>query len=194
MFEAILIAMLIAKIKGYKLKPLFKTWTVYPVFVLELVHLSFQVTIFMGNYDFVQYASILKRVYLFMFLIPIIVYREYLSGLIGSALIFIGSIMNNFVMAQNGGKMPVFPNFSYITGYVSDDALAKIKGIHILGTTQSKWWILSDIIDVGWSVLSIGDLFIHTFALLIIYQTIKVLNMRLRECPILHIDNVSNEQ
>ncbi len=179
MFETILIAMLIAKIKGYKIKPLFKTWTVYPVFVLEFIHLFFQINIFMGNYDFVPYAPILKKVYLFMCIIPIIVYKEYLTGIIGSGFVFAGTLLNNFVMAQNGGRMPVFPKFSYITGYADPVAIANIKGIHILGTTQAKWWILSDILDVGWSVLSIGDLFIRVFVLLIIYQTIKVMNIKM---------------
>lgn len=170
--------MLTAKIKGFKIKPLFQTWTLYPIFLLEIVYLTFQVTIFSGNYYFVQFAPILKRVYLFMYIIPIVVYKEYFTGLIGSLFVFAGTLLNNFVIAQNGGKMPVFPNFSYITGYVSDEAIAKINGIHVLGSAATHWWFLSDILDVGYSVLSIGDLLIRVLAFLVIYKTIKVLNSK----------------
>lgn len=179
MFETILLAMLFAKIKKYKIGPLFKTWTMYPIFAFELMHIFFQVNIFMGNYYFIQFAPTFKKIYLFLFIIPIIVYKEYLTGFIGSMFVFTGTLLNNFVMAQNGGKMPVFPKFSYITGYVSPYALENIKGIHILGSPQTNWWILSDIFDVGWSVLSIGDLCIRVLAFLIIYKTIKVMNQKI---------------
>ncbi len=179
MFETIFLAMIIAKIKRYKIKPLFKTWTVYPVFFLEIVHLVFQANIFMGNYFFVQYAPILKKTYLFLCIIPIIVYKEYLTGIIGSLFVFAGSALNNFVMAQNNGKMPVFPNFSYITGYADPAAIERINGIHVLGRTDMNWWFFSDVIDVGWSVLSVGDMLIRVFVLLTIYKTIKVMNLKI---------------
>ena len=176
MFETILLAMLFAKIKKYKISPLFKTWSMYPIFALELMHIFFQVNIFMGNYSFVQFAPIIKKAYLFLCIIPIIVYKEYLTGLIGSLFVFAGTMLNNFVMAQNGGKMPVFPTLSYLTGYADPNSIAKMNGIHILGTTQAKWWFLSDIIDLGWSVLSIGDILIRVLVFLTIYKAIIVMN------------------
>lgn len=176
MFETILIAMLVAKIKGYKIKPLFSTWTIYPVLFLELLHIIFQINMFAGNYYFVQFAPILKQTYMYALLIPIIYYRQYFECLLGAGFVIAGTILNKLVMAQNGGKMPVFPKFSYITGYTSPNAFATIKGIHVLGTPQTNWWLLSDIIDVGWSVLSVGDILIRFLAFITFYFTIKTLN------------------
>ncbi len=181
MFETILIAMLIAKIKGYKVKYLFTTWTMWPIFVLEILHILFQINIFTGNYFFIQFAPYLKKTYLFLCIIPIVVYKEYFAGLIGSAFVIAGTLLNNFVMAQNGGKMPVFPNFSYITGYANPQSFSKTQGIHILGTAQTKWWVLSDILDIGWSVLSIGDILIRCFVLFTVYYTVKALNNKSKD-------------
>lgn len=196
MIETILIAMLVAKIKGYKVKPLFRDWTIYPILILEIVHIFFQVNIFLDNYYFVQYASVIKKIYMLSYVIPIIIHKEYFTGILGSVFVFIGTLLNNFVIAQNGGKMPVYPNFSYITGYASPEAITGIKGIHILGSAQTKFWFLSDIIDIGWSVLSIGDIFIRLFAFTIIFSTIKTLNRSTKKLgePKEPELNVQNEQ
>jgi len=178
MIETIVFALILAKIKGYKILPFFKTWTVYPFLFLELLHLYFQICIFLGNYRYVQYAPLLKRSYLFLFLIPIIVFKEYKEAIVGSLFVFAGTLLNNFVISQNGGKMPVYPNFSYFTGYVNPRAFEKIQGIHVLGGEDTKFWILSDIIDIGWSVLSIGDIFIRVLAFLVVYKTATIMSDR----------------
>lgn len=176
MFETIILALLFVKIKKYKIKPLFKSWTIYPVLFLELVHIIFQINMFLGNYYFVQFAPVLKQTYMYMLLIPIFYYEQYFAGLLSSGFIIAGTVLNKFVMAMNGGKMPVFPKFSYITGYTSPEAFAAIKGIHIVGDANTHWWFLSDIIDIGWSILSIGDILIRCFCFITFYYTIKTLN------------------
>lgn len=178
MLETILLAMVFAKIKGNKIRPLFQTWTMYPIFFIEIVYIIFQITVFAGNYTFIPYAPVLKKVYLFLFIIPIYFYKEYFAGLVGSAFVVVGTLMNNFVMSQNGGKMPVFPTLSYITGYIRPEAFDSVVSIHSLGDAQTKWRFLSDIIDVGWSVLSIGDVLIRVLAFLVVYQTIFILNTK----------------
>ncbi|MHB1485801.1 MAG: DUF5317 family protein [Saccharofermentanales bacterium] len=178
MLETILLAVIFAKIKGNKIKPLFQTWTMYPIFVIEIIYLIFQITVFAGNYTFIPYAPVLKKVYLFLFIIPIFVYKEYFAGIAGSAFVMAGTLLNNFVMSQNGGKMPVFPTLSYITGYIRPEAFDSVVSIHALGDANTKWRFLSDIIDVGWSVLSIGDVFIRILAFLVVYQTILTLNSK----------------
>jgi hypothetical protein len=177
-FETILITFAVARIKGYRILPFFKSWTVYPVLVLEFIYLIFQIQIFIGNYSVIQYAPILKRVYLFCFIVPIIVYKEYKEGLIGSIFVFVGTFLNQFVIRQNGGKMPVFPNFSYITGYVNPRAFGRIDGIHILGDETTRFWFLSDIIDIGYSVLSIGDILIRIFVFVVVLRTIQIMGNR----------------
>ena len=176
MTETIVLAMLLAKIKGNRICPFFKTWTVYPFLVVEVLYLFFQIQVFTGNYYFIQFAPYIKKIYLFCLIIPIIVYKEYLQGIIGSVFVIIGTLLNKFVISQNGGLMPVFPSFSYITGYVKPDAFDLNDGIHVLGSAETRYWFLSDFIDVGYSIMSIGDLFIRVLVFLVIYKTIKTMN------------------
>lgn len=178
MIEAVVIALIIAKIKGYDLKPFFKSWTIYPILIFELIYIIFQFNIFWGNYEVIKWAPWFKDVYMYLFLIPIFWYREYISALIGSAFVFLGTFLNHVVMAANGGEMPVFPSLSYFTGYLKPDTFSKVHDIHMIGTSTVKYKYLSDIIDIGYSVLSIGDILIRVFVVIIIYVTVKKTNER----------------
>lgn len=181
MIEVILITFLIAKIKGYKLKPLFKSWPIYPILAYELIYIFLQATIFLGNYSFVKYASIIKSFYLYLFLIPIIKYKKYYSAIIGCVFIFIGSNLNNIAIKANNGKMPVFPTLSYWTGYVKEDSFTRINDIHILGGSGTKFKFLTDVVDIGYSILSIGDIFIRLFVFIVIFNVIKEVNKEASE-------------
>ncbi|MGN0028014.1 MAG: DUF5317 family protein, partial [Clostridium sp.] len=75
------------------------------------------------------------------------------------------------------GYMPVFPSLSYLTGYAKVDSFSKVKDIHILGNSSTKLKFLTDIFDIGYSVLSLGDIFIRCFVFIIIYNTIKKINL-----------------
>lgn len=176
MIEVILIALLIAKIKGYDLKPFFKSKVMYPIFAYEIIYIFLQATIFFGDYRFVKYANIIKSFYLCLYLIPIIKYKKYYSAIIGSGFIFIGSALNNIAIKANNGNMPIFPTLSYWTGYVKEDSFVKINDIHILGNSDTRLKFLTDVIDIGYSILSIGDIFIRVFSFLIIISIIKEVN------------------
>lgn len=176
MFITILLAVLIAKIKGYRLKPILKAYALYPYAVAEVLSLFLQISIFAGNYTFVQYASIIKTVYLYTLIIPILVYKLFKTGLIGALLIIVGTMLNKFVMNQNGGKMPVFASLSKITGYYDETAILTVDKIHIVGDEGTKFKFLTDYIDIGYSILSIGDLLIHAFSLIVVYAVIKEVN------------------
>lgn len=176
MLIQILLTMVYAKIKGYKLKPLVKAYSLYPMVLVELVYIFFQINVFVDNYSYIQYASILKTVYLYTLVIPIVVYKLYKSGFLGSALMMIGTMMNRFVMSQNGGKMPVFASLSKLTGYFDESVVSTVDNIHIVGNEATRYKILTDFIDVGYSILSIGDLFIYSFVVIIIYNVIKEVN------------------
>ncbi|MEK6263574.1 MAG: DUF5317 domain-containing protein [Clostridium sp.] len=176
MIESILLALIIAKIKGYKVKPLFKTWSIYPVLAFVLMYVILEIMLFRGNYTFIKYASTFHYLYLLAFLILIVKYKLNVSAIIGSIFIFIGSALNNIAIAANNGKMPVFPTLSYLTGYAKPDSFMKVKDIHILGSEVTKLKFLTDIIDVGYSIMSIGDICIRVFAFIIIFNTIKVIN------------------
>lgn len=180
MIEVILIALLTAKIKGYNLKPFFKSRAMYPIFAYEIIYIFLQATIFFGDYRFVKYANIIKSGYLYLYLIPIIIYKKYYSAIIGSIFILIGSTLNNIAIKDNSGSMPVFPTLSYWTGYVKGNSFVKANDIHILGNSETKLKFLTDIIDIGYSILSIGDIFIRCFAFLVIFSVIKELNKQFR--------------
>ena len=91
----------------------------------------------------------------------------------------VGSFLNRFVMSQNGGKMPVYATLSKYTGYFDESVLGTIDQVHILGTEETNYKILTDFIDVGYSILSIGDVLIHAFIFLVVYETIKAVDSKI---------------
>jgi len=169
----ILLAFLIARMKGYNIKPVLKDKSLYPLFVAEILYLFLQTSVFLGYYRFIPYAGTFKTLYLYTLIVPIVAHRLYKTGFIGSIMLTMGSFLNRFVMSQNGGKMPVYATLSKYTGYFDEKVLGTIDQVHILGTEQTKYKILTDFIDVGYSVLSIGDILIHAFIFIVVYDTIK---------------------
>jgi hypothetical protein len=176
MIETILLAMVISKIKGYKLKPLFRSWAFYPTMIFTLFYVFLQITIFYGDYRLVKYSSIFETVYILTFLALILAYKLYVNAIIGSLFVFIGTALNKLAIAANDGKMPVFPTLSYLTSYAKPAYFAMLTDIHILGGESTKLKFLTDYIDLGYSVLSIGDIFIRFFAFIIIFNSIIYVN------------------
>ena len=175
--ETIILALLFAKLKKYKIKKIFLIWQFYIIIGFELIYLVFQINFFMHNYYLVQYVYILKAFYLSSYLFLIIRCKLYKVSLYGSACLVIGSILNNIAIWANGGKMPIFPSNSYITGYVLENhPLPALDTLHIWGSSATQLPLLTDIFDLGYAVLSIGDIFIRAFVFIIIYNTIKYLN------------------
>lgn len=132
--------------------------------------------VFFGNYNFIKYTGILEKVYFCTFFILIIKYKQYVSAIIGSTAIIVGTILNKIAISANNGKMPVFPTLSYLTGYIKQDVFIKVKDIHVIGNASSNLKFLTDFIDLGYSILSIGDVFIRIFTFIIIYNSIKSIN------------------
>ena len=178
MLETVIISLIFCKIKGLRIKSLFKSWTIYPVIFMELVYLVAQIAIFMENYEVISYSGVIKSIYLCSYIPLIFKYKKYISAIIGSAFVFIGGILNDIAIAATNGYMPVFPSISYLTGYAKVDAFDKVKDIHILGDSSTKLKFLTDIFDIGYSVLSIGDIFIRVFVFIIIYNVIKEINLK----------------
>ena len=91
----------------------------------------------------------------------------------------IGSISNRVVMAVNGGKMPVIPSFSGFTYYYREGALEVSQDVrHIMMSDSTKLNFLADYIDVGFSVISPGDVLIHLFTTIVVYNVIVSLNKK----------------
>ncbi|MGG7077153.1 DUF5317 family protein [Clostridium sardiniense] len=179
MLETILIALIVCKIKGYKIKPLFESWTIYPILLTEIVNIIMQVNLFMGNYEFIKYGEILKIIYICSYLPMVFKYNQYISAIIGSISLMIGGLLNDIAIKANGGMMPVFPKLSYITGYVRPDSFARANDIHILGNANTNLKFLTDIFDLGYSILSIGDIFIRVYVFIILFNVIKSINKSL---------------
>lgn len=178
MIFAILFALALAKIKGYRLFPLLKTYSLYPFAFFTVVIIYLQACIFFHNYTWIKYAGYIKSVYLFSLFIPFLVYKLYKPGLIGASLIILGTVLNKFVMWQNSGKMPVYATLSKLTGYYSEAAIKTADNIHSIGDVSTKYKFLTDYIDLGYIILSIGDILIHSFVLIILYYIIKAVNLK----------------
>lgn len=180
MIETILLALILAKLRGYKIKPLFKDWPIYLVLIFVLLYIVLEIALFSGNYSLVKFASIYEKIYLSAFLAMVLKYNLYKSAIVGSVFVLVGGALNNIAIAANNGKMPAFPTLSFITGYVSPDAFSKVNDIHVLGSSMVKYKFLTDIIDLGYSILSIGDVFIRLFAFIIIYYAVKSCSDRVK--------------
>lgn len=178
MIETIFIAILAAKIKKYKIKPLFKSWTVYPMLVMAFLYIILEFMIFKGVYSPVKYSSQFKLLLLLSVFILVVKYNLYINSIIGSVFVLLGSLCNYVAMKSNGGKMPVFVSLSKFTGYAKADIFSKVSDIHMLGTSSTKFKFLTDIFDVGYSIMSIGDILIRIFVFIIIYKAIECINIK----------------
>ena len=178
MIFPIVFALLLAAVRKYSLKPLLTAYALYPFAFLTLVVIYLQAGIFLHDYTLITYASVIKSAYLMTLIIPFLVYRLFKPGLVGASLIVAGSLLNRLVISQNNGKMPVYATFSKLTGYYSETVLRTVDTVHSVGDSSTRLKFLTDFIDIGYSILSIGDVLIHSFAFIILYFSIKEIHKR----------------
>lgn len=179
----ILFALILAKFKNHRILCIFKTIDLYPLFAVELIYTFFQLNVFLDNYSYVQYASQIQTAFMLVLLLPILRRRLYPQALIGSGFVVAGSILNLIVISANDGKMPVFPTISRFTHFYRNDALSQgIDSLHILMTDTTKLNFLADYIDTGFSIMSIGDVLIHSFVAIVVFYTVKRINQEIGKC------------
>ncbi|HAN20937.1 MAG: hypothetical protein A2Y15_02970 [Clostridiales bacterium GWF2_36_10] len=177
MYLFILAGIILAKIKKYKVSIIFLKIDFYPLFLVEIVYIFFQTNALYGNYSYVIYAKHIQMAFIIVLLLPIILRRLYIQSFIGSGLVIIGTILNKIVINANNGHMPVLPTLSKLTGFFKEGNLSQgIDNLHIQLTESTKLNFLADYIDTGYSIMSIGDLFIHSFIPIVIYYSIKSMN------------------
>ncbi len=176
MLPFFIIAIIIAWFKKYKPLNIFKTYTIYPFIFFELMFWVMQIMASYGIQETVRYAGILKFCFFASLLIPIFHFKLYKHALIGSGLVFVGSIMNKLVMQANNGKMPVFFSVSKITGFANEAMFNAPGSIHIMMSSETSLNFLGDIFDFGYCVMSVGDIIMKTYFIIIFYQMIKTLN------------------
>lgn len=170
----ILISLIMAKIKGLRVKNILKCYDVYPLFFVEGVYIFFVLNAYVGNYSYVKYASAIQICFLLSLVVPLLYRNLYVEGIVGSALVVTGTILNRIIIHANDGKMPVLPTFSKLTGYYRNNNLSKgIDSLHIAMTNDTKLNFLGDYIDTGFSIMSIGDVLIHSFVVIMVYAVIK---------------------
>jgi len=136
MAETILLALLYAKIKKYKIKPLFKSWTIYPVIAFEIIYLIEQVAIFSGNYEFIGFTKSLNPFYFSAYLLLVFKYDIYISSIIGAIFMLLGGALNDIAIKANDGFMPVYPTSSYLTGYAKPESFVLMLAMYALSNTK----------------------------------------------------------
>lgn len=176
MIVEILLVCLFAKVRHYRLRYLFQSWTFYPVLIIQLMLVVFQFSIFFKTYYFIRFVPITEPAMILSFAFAMFAYCLYKPAILGSVSIVLGTVLNKFVIAQNGGKMPVFPSLSYLTGYLTPDKLSSMDSLHVLGGAGTKFKVLTDYIDYGYSILSPGDVLIHLFVCIMLYFMIVAVN------------------
>ena len=169
----ILIPLLIAYFKGYRIWSVFRAVDLYPFFLTCACHGFFVVSAWLGNHEFVKYSEALQLVMLLTLVLPVIRRKIFTPALVGAGLTVLGTVMNRIVINANGGKMPVYPTLSKLIGFYKDGQLdGSIDSLHVLMDGSAKLPFLADYIDFGVCILSPGDLLIHSFASIIIYCTV----------------------
>lgn len=193
MIETWAIAFLYAWKKKLDIKLIFKDWPVYfPLFMLG-IYIIAEVMIFNNNYWITQYGTQIKQLTLFSYLGLVLKYRLYDSMdinqknelirfvkspfVIAIICLLIGYSINYVAIVSNGGHMPVYASYTYFTGYTDVSSFTK-DSFYVLGDSTSKAIWACDCIDIFYSNLSIGDVFVRCFTGILIYFSIKRINKK----------------
>ena len=174
---------LLAKIRRYRLFPLFRAWAFYPIFAVQLIGILCQGSLFLHSTLFVKWMPYMEPAAILSFLPALFVYQLYKPAIFGAGGIVAGTALNRLVIAQNAGHMPVYPSLSYLTGYVTPAQFGSLDTLHILGGDGVKLAFLSDYIDFGYCILSPGDVLLHLYTCIMLYALIKAVNRRCGQQP-----------
>jgi len=203
MIEVVFFSCLFAKFKGYKwseILNIFKHWSMYPIILACVLNVYIIYLMIQSEYWFLQYSNHIKNITFLFYIILIIKYKlinisifkniniqnngQLITSLtspviIGTLFATLGSKLNQIAMFYNNGKMPVFPSNSLSTGYSKIDMFEKaevFKDFHIWGDHTAKLIFLTDTWDIFYVIMSLGDILIKLFAVIILYYTIKQIN------------------
>ncbi len=187
MIEFIIGAFIYAKLKHkYKLLPVLKHWTMWLPLGFMFFYIFLEITTWMRWYYFIPYAQIIKTATLLSYIPLTVKYKLYENQegklfpspiIVAGFCLWLGSQLNKLALHFNGGYMPTFIDLSFWTGYVKKDLIGSIDGLHILGNPYSGAIPLCNIFDWGWTCVSIGDILIRFYAFIIIYYSIKYINI-----------------
>ena len=175
----ILLAIVIAKLRRYRIGVLLREPSLIPIWAIEIIFWLLQICIWRQDYRFIGLAGYLQTASILALLWPILKFRLYPQAIVGAVMVTVGSALNRIVMYVNDGMMPVVPSFSGFTKYYHEGALEVSQDVrHVIMSDTTKLNFLADYIDVGFSVISIGDVLVHLFTTVVIYCVIAKCNQR----------------
>lgn len=173
----ILLAIIAAKVRRNRVTVLLREPSLIPLWILEIIFWLLQICIWRQDYRFIGYAQYLQTAFILVLIWPILRFKLYSQAIAGAVMVGVGSGLNKLVMHVNGGKMPVTPSFSGVTYYYREGALEVSQDVrHIMMSESTKLNFLADWVDVGFSVISLGDVLVHLFTTIVIYCVIVRLN------------------
>lgn len=169
-----IIGCLAAKARRMRILPIFRDRSLIPLAICELTYICFEICIFAGEYGVVKYSSAIQTAFLLSTLFPIMKHKLYYQAIAGFGMVLAGTLLNKLAINANGGIMPVHPTLSKFTGYFTTEAVGVASdGVHALMNEGTKLKFLCDYIDIGYSILSPGDVIIHAYAALLMYFVVK---------------------
>lgn len=178
MLEALVGAAIVAKLRKYRLRCCFRFRFTYILVGALLLLMGLQVLILSGFYGIVGWMQAGRLVLLPVFLASAFLARNELSAKHLAAVLsscVLGAGLNQWVMAANGGNMPVHQSLSRLLGMDSFHAMG-IKQNYLVAGDDTKLRFLGDILDVGYEIYSLGDLLMVGAASILLYCYIKRCN------------------
>lgn len=181
MIEAVIIAFVLSKVKGYKVKYALylKNWPLYIIIVSCLLYIFLVINSLYGRYYLIEYTSLYQSITIYAYIALIIVTVQKWYGLIATVFLFAGKLMNAVAVNANGGLMPVLPKFIANNTINTINTITSIDKMHALASSTVKFAFLGDWIDIGYNVLSPGDVLMRIFAVMAIYYAVKNTNTSL---------------
>jgi hypothetical protein len=180
MIESVILAFLLACFKKYQIGKVFKYWPIYPVLLAVALYVYLDLSALLaGKFLMLDGVEIYQIITLTFVFILLWVTRQGKPGLVATVLLLVGKALNCFVMKANGGKMPVFPSLSNVVGTYTADKVVLISQadpIHALGNAATKFSFLGDWIDLGYTLMSPGDVLARVFLFMVLYGAIKYAN------------------
>jgi hypothetical protein len=176
--------------KKLNIKLIFYDWPIYFPLICLIGYIVFEVMIFNDQYWITQYGTIIKPVTLLSYFGLMYKYNLYYSQnkskselvrflispfIIGIIFLVLGYIFNGIAILSNNGHMPVFPSYTYFTNYTDISSFTE-DSFYILGDHTSKAIWACDCIDIFYSNLSLGDVFVRIYVAILIYFSIKRVN------------------
>jgi hypothetical protein len=158
------------------------------------IYIIAEVMIFNDNYWITQYGTQIKQITLFSYIGVIYKYKLYDSQnenkselirfltspfTIAIMCLFVGYFLNYVAISANSGHMPVYPSNTYFSGYTDVNTFTE-DSFYVLGDHNSKAIPLCDNIDIFFSNLSIGDVFVRVYIFILIYYSTKRVNKTIK--------------